>query len=279
VREQIAIEHSAQGSRNWPIQIQALLLAHVLLLLGSTWLCSNLHPTSWLASIAGSVFVAQACLIGVWLGVRRSSVLWRWGVAAIGVGLIAAASGFAQRLGVSSLTVLITFSLALIAVFTTMTAILLLIARKSYHAVLISDWRAEQGQTEGFQFGVRHLLIVTFAVAMLLGLRGAASHLLRESEAVAGPILVMLFFGVALGVPCLVVLWATLGTKRPHERVVVAMVFVLLVAMLTPLYFGEDWQEQGFWRMALPIVPMFAVIIVSLLVVRSAGYRLVQNVE
>jgi hypothetical protein len=273
-------EQRSLHNRNWPVQMPALLATHVLLLLGATWFCSNSSPTSLLASIAGSAYFAQACLIGIWLGVRRSRSLWRWGVAAVGVGLIGTASGFAQWAGFGGgpdfLTIYVVISLALMAVLTTVTTVLLLVARKWYNAVLVSGWRTKQGQGDGFQFGVRHLLMVTFVVAILLGLRGAGSRLLLET----GPILILPFIGVAWGVPCLVVLWATLGTKRPHERLAVAMVFVFLVAMLTPFYFfGEDWQRQDFWRLALTIVAIFTEITGSLLVVRTAGYRLARDLR
>jgi hypothetical protein len=283
VCEENAIEHSTQGKRGWPIQVPVLLAAHVLLLLAATWFRSNSSPNSIADNAAISVFPAQACLIGIWLGARRSTVLWRWAVAAAGIGLVGMALAHAQWSALSGLPGRLSFYtvkfLGLVAVLTTLTAVLVLGARKWYNAVLVSNWRNEHGPAEGFRFGVRHLLIVTFVVAMLLGLRGAASHSLRESEEAVGPFLYMLFFGVAWGAPCLVVLWATLGPKRLHERLAVALVCVFLVAMLTPPYDGVDWRHQDFWKFALVVVAMFAIVIVSLLIVRSARYRLVQDLK
>ena len=261
----------------------ALLAAHVLLLLGATWFRSNSSPRSIVDEVLFSVFPAQACLMGIWLGVGRARVLWRWGVAVAGTGLIGTAFAFerwtAISRGLGPLSSYMIRFLGLAVVLTAATAVLILVARRWYSAVLVSNWQTEQGPAEGFRFGVRHLLIVTFVVAMLLGLRGAASHFLRESEEAVGPFLYMLFFAVAWGVPCLIVLWATLGPKRLHERLAVALVCVFLAATLTPLYDGLDWQDRDFWRFALVVVTMFAIVIVSLLVVRSAGYRLVQDLK
>ncbi len=59
--------------RNLPIQIRVLLAAHVLLLMGASWLCAMLPPASLLGFILSSVFPIQVCLIGVWLGMGKGA--------------------------------------------------------------------------------------------------------------------------------------------------------------------------------------------------------------
>ncbi len=228
------------------------------------------------------MFLAQACLIGVWMGMGRSGALRKCFVAGFGILLLGATVAFAQWSsfgGQANMLVFMPMCTVLMATLAVATAVFLIVARKWKNAALVSRWQSGQNQAEAFQFGVRHLLVVTFVVATLLGLRGAASQVLLDSGEVVRSILVLLFLGVALGIPSVAIVWATLGTKRPHERLVVAMALALLVATLLPIYMGEDWRGQDFWKSALTMLVMFAVIIISLLMTRSAGYRLVQDPE
>ncbi len=268
--------------RYLPIQIRVLLAAHVLLLMGASWLCAMLPPASLLGFILSSVFPIQVCLIGVWLGMSRTRVLRKSIVAVGGViclGLVLALTVSASFGGQVSLLWYLPTSMGFASVPMIATALLLLVTRKWTTGALQYCPDRQSSRSEGLQFGTRHLLLLTLAVAVLLGLGKGAPRFFAGAEAVTGPAAGLLLFGTVWGTVTLTVVWATLGRQRPHERIVLAMVLAFFGGLIPPYYFGEDWRSHDLWWFALTTLAMSVVMTGSLLVVRSVGYRFVRHVK
>lgn len=266
------------SSKRWPIRLTLLLVGHVLLLAGASLLCAILPSYRWQAFGLAAVLPAQACLIGVWLGMGKSRTYLKGFVAfgsVIGLGLVLAANLSASSRGQFNLLWYLPVSTGFIAAPMTATAILLFVAQKRTRGSLQRCCGAQPSRVEAFQFGVRHLFLVTLAVAVLLGLGKGAPRLLADAEAVVGPVAGLGLVGTVWATVTLAVVWATLGKQRPRERVAAAMALAFFGGVVPPYYFGEDLQTVAFWGFALAALAMAIVMATSLLVARSAGYRFV----
>jgi hypothetical protein len=274
-------EELTQSCPVWPIQIRVLLAIHVLLLVGASWLCAMLPPTSWQSFIWSGVFPIQACLIGVWLGLSRTPVHKKVVVAVgsvIGLGLILAVTLRVSHEGEVFL-ILLPISMGFTSVPMIVTAMLLLVTRKRTRGSLLHCPDTYALRSEGLQFGTRHLFVLTLIVAALLGVGKGAPRFLAGAEAAVGPVATLLLLGAVWGTVTLTVVWATLGRQRPHERIALAMVLAFFGGLVPPYYFGEDWRSHVVWGFALTTLAMSVVMAGSLLVVRSVGYRFVRQAE
>jgi hypothetical protein len=120
---------------------------------------------------------------------------------------------------------------------------------------------------DGLRFSIRGLMTFTVAVALL----SAGARALRASQGR------MIFMSavwaacfVAVGLICL---WAALGDARPQRRWPV--VFALSPVLGAFFAYGSGAHEAGRFYIILTMLLYPAVLVVSLLVVRSCGYRLV----
>jgi len=129
--------------------------------------------------------------------------------------------------------------------------------------------------SEGFQFSIRHLLLATAIVAVVLGIgRGVRTISIAQSNMVA----------VATFPPCFIMvklatLWAALGLGRPALRLAVVVPVAFVVGAI-PAFYLPDVPGQETWRYFIwPIIVTIQAIITaaSLLVVRSSGWRLVSG--
>ena len=131
---------------------------------------------------------------------------------------------------------------------------------------------------EILQFSIRHLLVLTAVLAVLLTI----SHYVRpfatfeDSHLVspaAGVVAVMAVFLVLSTAVPLVAIWACLGLGKPGLRLVVAGICCLVLGMLPIYYFGGtalDCISRGGANLG-----QLAIIAGSLLVFRACGYRFV----
>lgn len=127
-----------------------------------------------------------------------------------------------------------------------------------------------RGEAEGLRFTIRGLMIFVAAVALL----SAGARALRE----AGPgqfLLQMVTWALCFVIVGLVALWAALGSGRPLRRSPV--VYALTPTLGVFFAVGVSADRAG-WVFILYIMMLYpALLLGSLLVVRSCGYRLVRG--
>jgi hypothetical protein len=124
-----------------------------------------------------------------------------------------------------------------------------------------------QHDSEGLRFSIRALMVVTAAFALL----SAGSRALRESG-VHAPLLVLVW-SLCFVIVGLAAFWAGLANARPLARAPV-------VCALSPILgiffaFAATAHERGWVYITLIMLLYPALLLASLLVVRSCGYRLV----
>jgi hypothetical protein len=139
----------------------------------------------------------------------------------------------------------------------------------------LADLASDSPASEGFQFSIRHLLLATAFVAVVLGI-GRSVRTLSDTQ--SGVIAVAIF------PPCFVMvelatLWAALGIGQPTPRLAVVVPTAFVVGAIPVFYvpspFDQSLSELVIW----PIVVGLQSIITaaSLLIVRSCGWRLIRG--
>jgi hypothetical protein len=124
----------------------------------------------------------------------------------------------------------------------------------------------EQAAREGLQFTIRHLLLLTFAIACLLTVGRVLAPFVRGVDMMAS----LVVLGLCFAAVALAAMWAMLGLGRPLLR----LVPVIGVAGASG-YIGYIALDEGdglFW-ITLPVLQA-ALLLASLAVIRKCGYRL-----
>jgi hypothetical protein len=225
------------------------------LLLGAITAATEPGPGLLFASFIGLVF-SQTSLLGIWGGSGTNRWWIRFVGVLVGVSYLGPQSGICID-GPGRETILIVAFATLIV-----SAVLLMARCFGFRTRLDSD--QETSATE-MQFSIRHMMILTFVLACLLAL---AKWLQPALDLRIVPILLLI--GLALALVGLVAVWAILGTKHPLAGTVV----LLPVAAGTGLGVATflPGPESTFWVTATLTEALSLT--VSLLVVRSCGYRL-----
>jgi hypothetical protein len=205
--------------------------------------------------------LCQAFLLAVW-GATSSGSPWRRlaGLAAGAVYLEALLPSDFRRelLGMSTITVAV------------VTATLLVIRMLGVRLNPFTDSaQPTPPETEGFRLSIRGLMLVTAAVALL----SAGARALQEEP--HRLVLLMAVWAMCFVTVGLVALWAVLGLGRPLRRGVV--VFVLSPILGACFAFASQAHRAG-WVYILLIMLLYPTLLLSsLLVVRSCGYRFVRR--
>jgi hypothetical protein len=117
------------------------------------------------------------------------------------------------------------------------------------------------------QFSIRHLMILTFVVACLVSIGKLVQPHLSRGHPTTEILLLALLFGVVGILP----VWFTLATRRP------TLYGLGLVAVGAGAGYCYGWKVFGDEKIWMTATTTEAVaVVVSLLVVRSCGYRLVR---
>ena len=124
-------------------------------------------------------------------------------------------------------------------------------------------------EAEGLRFSIRGLMLLTVVVALL----SSGARLLRATP--AHFFLVVVVWSVCFVVVGLVALWVALGTARPPRRV--PALFVLSPVLGAFFAYAVHAHEAGQVYITLTMLLYPTVLLGSLLVVRSCGYRLVRR--
>jgi cytochrome bd-type quinol oxidase subunit 2 len=132
-----------------------------------------------------------------------------------------------------------------------------------------------------FQFSILHLLILTSLVSLIIGLiRGARSS---TADSHWSEWVLMVLFVVVFATNAVCVAWATLSVHGHRLKISAVMLISLLLggAMSAGMYrhFPNE-RALPLWAhcaLLLGTLEVTLVLVVSLLVVRSCGYRLVRK--
>jgi hypothetical protein len=225
-----------------------------------------LFPPSGLKDILLVPFFAsvfcQALLLALWGAYSGVSPWLRMAGMVVGTVYLEALLPDRMRrefLGISTITVTVTTATLLV-----MRALGVRLNRQDESA---QPMRAEP---EGLRFSIRGLMLFTAAVALL----SAGARALQDTPRrlfLQEAVLAMCF--VAAG---LMALWAGLGNARPPHRG--AVVFALSPVLGAFFAFAVHAHKAGWAYIMLTMLLYPAVLLASLLVVRSCGYRLVRRV-
>ena len=233
-------------------------------LAGPPWLARTLPPFGLERILIVPLFastMAQSALIALW-GVASAASPWKrlagLVVAAVYLEMLLGLGLGHEFVGTATVTIVIT-SLSLLV----LKAMKIRLARQSEKA------QVGRAEPEGLRFSIRGLMIFTAAVAVLSAGVSAlqASH--GRNVALAG-IWALCFVAVGLST-----LWAALGQANPVRR---GWVVFLLSAVLGACFaVAAHAHEAGRVYILLTMLLYSAILMVSLLVIRWCGYRLVRR--
>lgn len=215
-----------------------------------------------------AILFADAGLLGVWGALGETRLWWRLTL----VPLATAWLMMVTLAGVSNAQIEIEeiVGLSLLIGWPTVLLLLVLIGlRHSHRRLQVVHSLEASTACEGFQFTIRHLLLTTTIVAVVLAIGKNIPHLDEI-------IVISVVLCPCLGLVELAVLWAALGFARPALRLSIALPAAFVVGLVPPFYSGslrqQGWTTFVAWSCITGL--QAAITAGTLLVVRSCGYRL-----
>ncbi len=212
----------------------------------------------------GATFVGlslgQTSLLGIWGGLGTS----RWWKRGIGVGIGACYLCLVMAIGIHEVNMA---SLIVVSVATSFVTSILLIVR--FFRVAIYPDSATPDKSGPVQFSIRHLLILTLVIACLISIiRLIQPHFSHRDVRFSSELLhIALTFGVVGVLP----VWFVLASRHP---VIYGFILVFVgVCAGCGLGVGRVGDLEV-WMTATTVAML--VVILSLFVVRTQGYRLMR---
>ena len=225
--------------------------------------------------VFAALLSAQVCLLGIWAGL--GNLRWPLRTAGVfsGLGFIGGVAILADDMWRRNWGSLLTL-IGLILAATVVVALFLVVLRVWFLRVAFLEPSGPVALAEGLQFRIRDLLVLTAVVALLLGL-GRIVHWtsgprgVNSSELLAMAVMVLGVVSVAL-----LTLWTGLGMGKPGPRLLILLPFCVATGAFIPyIQSGSPWWRYVVW-IGLTVVEALLVV-TSLWVVRSCGYRLVRK--
>ncbi|MEX0711475.1 MAG: hypothetical protein WD278_03950 [Pirellulales bacterium] len=234
---------------------------------------------------------AQLSLLGIWIGLARASLRRRLGVAVLAICgatslMTIAFAAYFQALHPS-------YRLGLMDAFLFWPPFAISNTGKFAGAaaavLFLPLWRVQLHQARdlgpsppgsGFRFSILHVMLLTLVVGLFLAvgqhIRGFFGTGL-QGEFSSSFYLLLQFTGAPAGVAqaaalALLAMWASLAADRPHWRVAAALALSLVVGLAAPFLLASSRGEFIFSILYATVHT--AIVVASLLVVRSCGYRL-----
>jgi hypothetical protein len=149
------------------------------------------------------------------------------------------------------------------------TITLFVVRQRNAHLCRISTQPGEQ-ERSGLQFSIRGLMIFTLAVAVLI----TVVKQLREAEGAKTDVFVIGIWVVSLVVTSLAAIWAMLGLRSPYARSIAVLIMSVMLGWCFSYGIGQHWEYYVYGMVIMFL--QTALLVGSLLVVRSSGYRLVR---
>ncbi|HVX16299.1 MAG TPA: hypothetical protein VHC22_34250 [Pirellulales bacterium] len=126
---------------------------------------------------------------------------------------------------------------------------------------------------EGVRFSIGQILCLTSLIGLLLAIVRAL-HGLDDAESAASAVLVATLIGVLFGGQTLASLWAMLGLGRPWLRS--ALPLMLAAASAALIHLSTHDPADRYWVYIGTTEWETIIVLISLLVVRRAGYRIIR---
>jgi hypothetical protein len=209
---------------------------------------------------------ADAGLLGIWGAFGTTRWFWRFLAILVALGCLIALALYSLR--ITPANVMFVFALVMSspawAIF-----VVLIVLRFSRRRLHLINSMVSPAVAEGLQFTIRHLFFATTAIAVTLGLGPLVQKLV-------GTLMLLAVIGPCVVVVELAILWATLGIARPWPRLLVVLPSAFVVGAVPPFYLSQmsqDWRTFVAWSAIMGL--QATITAVSLLVVRSCGWRLV----
>ncbi|MCE9527419.1 MAG: hypothetical protein K8R36_15355 [Planctomycetales bacterium] len=252
-----------------------LVMLYPMLRISSIWMM----PMFWGAQM---VVIGQLMLLAFWAGLGTNAKAWRMAGTIAGTGYVAFWSSspllislwilpnsswtawlrqFGIQFGQGGMLVLILGS------------VFLIMRRWFAHLVCIADVKVPP-ETHRYQFSIQHLLVITTLTAIFLASRRGKIEGLDLRLMIITSVLIVVVFMVN----GLFAVRVTLRNGPIHGRLF--LVFVVAVLLGAGLSLVAGHTQVSWWLAALSALTMTIptlVVVLSLLVVRSCGYRLVPN--
>ena len=209
---------------------------------------------------------SQANLLVIWAGLGMSP----WRVKLIGV--VAGVAYIGNLVGISFRKLTMASSLLVYIPDSSLTMLLLvtmlLLIVRLFRFAIGSD-HLPVTSADHVQFSIRHLMNLTFVIACLLTIGKAVQPYFPPGKWLIKPLLLAVTFGLVGVIP----VWFVLATKRP------VLLGVGLVAVGACAGFClasiDNFRNVGLWMTAATVEAM--VVVLSLLIVRFCGYRLLRR--
>jgi hypothetical protein len=210
-------------------------------------------PPSWPGAFVG-LMLSQTSLLGIWFSLGTS--LWWKRLIGVVVGICYLVPVFG--IGIYELN---TDTFIVVVGVTSFVAIPLLIVR--FFRIAIRQDDSPVASVGHIQFSIRHLMILTFVIACLISIGKLVQPLLFH-----GQVIDLFFITLAFGFVGILPVWFVLATKWP----VIFAIGVVAVGACVGYCLG-----LGFSGLSMTVAATEALsVVVSLLIVRSCGYRLVR---
>ena len=280
IDDRIAVPRQADNHR-----IRRLIGGHVLLAVFPVLLAFVPADASFFPAVVGtmgSITIAQMMLLSFWGGFGNGKLGWRLAVVVLGITYAAAWSALGlflstaarQPINNASFTGYVAL-LGTAASVNSVTALLIvagLLAVRRWSEMRFLPEMNDRATTATVQFSILNILVITTVAAVLFAfMRGARRNAGTDWQVV--PLLALMISTYLIDALCAV--WAALGLGRILWRVVLTLT---VAALLGPLISITANQAPPWWLLLTwSVVSALSISIVlgSLLVVRSCGYRLV----
>ena len=238
-----------------------MIVAHVIV----GWIAATLVVTAafnfdW-TTIALSIVFGQTTLVGIWAGLSKNSWWSRLLGVGVGVGYLGMLFGISLDMTTGDVAAEEVLQVAFLMGLATVTATALFLMVRFFRVRLhhVSD---EMTVLTKLQFSVRSLLVLTFVVACFVTVgKSLRPHVPDVPYLDLASVTQLLVGLVPFLVTGLVSVWPILGTRQP----------ILWSILLVVVAVGVGYIFHPIYLMTQALV-----LVASLLVVRSCGYRLVR---
>ncbi len=255
-----------------------LVIPHGILALASSWFVPTADFPIHLATIVFvAVLFSQMSLLGLRIGLGTTSWQRRlggflFGLVYVSFPLACVISPRAKTFGDPLLTRLCSVIAAMALLLCFSTAAIMLVARRWNMRVGRLRPGVRQRIRNEMQFTIAQLMLLTTAVATLLALGQSLRDHAEVGVSGHGPVLFVVTFVFCLTIVSLAAAWAALGSGSPLTRSVLVVALAVCMGLIPPYYFRWSWH--GYVAVPATICLQTMITLVSLLVVRSWGYRL-----
>jgi len=238
----------------------ALLILHLLCGLICGYIAEDGPPMALLALYIG-LFFSQTSLLGIWGGLAPYNWPIRLIVVTFGIAYLAPQFCFSLDEWDAEIFILVFLS-------TIVVAGVMLFVRKYFARLQRTSGAAISPNTEGLQFSIRHLMLLTLVISCTLAIGRLLQPHFRDVEQLTFILIISMCF-VSVG---LMSAWAMLGSHYVILRGFVVLVVSSMTAAIPAFLLGRG--EPWLWTSMMFLEASF--LLLSLFIVRQCGFRLVR---